>query len=265
MQHPESRSIALLGRELEIAHIPAQRAGRATLVFLHEGLGSIALWRDFPAALAERTGCGVLVYSRYGNGFSAILSEARTLAYMHDEALRVLPALLRELEIEDPVLVGHSDGASIALIYAGEYPDGVRALVLEAPHVVVEELSVHSISAVRQAYETTELRERMARYHRDVDRTFYGWNDIWLAPEFLEWNIEEFVARVRAPILAMQGVEDEYGTTAQLERIARLAPVPVDRFLLARCGHAPHRDRRAVVEATMAGWLGERLRTSHSA
>lgn len=259
MQQLESGRITLLGRELEIAHRPAPRAGRATLVFLHEGLGSIALWKDFPAALAERSGYGVLVYSRYGNGFSTVLAEPRSPAYMHDEALRVLPALLREREVEDPVLIGHSDGASIALIYAGEYHDGARALVLEAPHVFVEELSVRSIAAVRHEYDTTELRRRMARYHHDVDRTFYGWNDIWLSEAFLEWNIEEFVGRIRVPILAVQGLEDVYGTPAQLECIARRARVPVDRFLLARCGHAPHRDRRALVEATMAGWLGEQL------
>jgi pimeloyl-ACP methyl ester carboxylesterase len=259
MQRLENERIALLGRELEIARIPARRAGRPTLVFLHEGLGSIALWRDFPAALAERTGCGMLVYSRYGNGFSTVLAEARTPAYMHDEALRVLPELLRELDIEDPILIGHSDGASIALIYAGEHSDGVRALVLEAPHVLVEELSVRSIAAVRHEYESTELRTRMARYHRDVDRTFFGWNDVWLSEAFRDWNIEEFVPRIRVPILTVQGIADEYGTPAQLERIARRARVPVDRLLLARCAHAPHRDRRTLVEATMAAWIGEQL------
>jgi pimeloyl-ACP methyl ester carboxylesterase len=259
MQQLENGRIALLDRQLEIARIQARRAGWPTLVFLHEGLGSIALWKDFPASLAERTGCGVLVYSRYGNGFSSILAEARTPAYMHDEALRVLPALLHELEIEDPVLIGHSDGASIALIYAGQHRDGVRALVLEAPHVFVEELSVRSIAAVRREYETTELRARMARYHSDVDRTFFGWNDVWLTEEFREWNIEDSLPRIRAPILTMQGVADEYGTPAQLERIARRARVPVDRLLLARCAHAPHRDRRAVVESTVAGWLREQF------
>jgi pimeloyl-ACP methyl ester carboxylesterase len=259
MQQLESGRLALLGRELEIAQIPARRANLPTLVFLHEGLGSIALWRDFPAALAERTACGVLVYSRYGNGFSTVLAEARTPAYMHDEALRMLPALLRALEIEDPVLIGHSDGASIALIYAGQHSDGVRALVLEAPHVLVEELSVRSIAAVRHEYETTDLRARMARYHSQVDRTFFGWNDVWLSEAFREWNIEEFVPRIHAPMLTVQGIADEYGTPAQLERIARRARVPVDRLLLARCAHAPHRDRRAVVESTVSGWLGEQF------
>jgi pimeloyl-ACP methyl ester carboxylesterase len=257
----ESGCISLSGRELEVAQIPPRRSGRPTLVFLHEGLGSIALWRDFPAALAERTGCRTVIYSRYGNGFSSVLREARTPEYMHDEALRMLPDLLSELEIDDPILIGESDGASIALIYAGEHPKEVRALVLEAPHVFVEELSVRSIAAVRKDYETTALRERMARYHRDVDRTFYGWNDVWLSREFREWNIEDSLARMDAPILALQGLDDEYGTQAQLECIARRAPVPVDRLVLARCGHAPHRDRRAVVETAMAAWLEEKFAT----
>jgi pimeloyl-ACP methyl ester carboxylesterase len=256
----ENGRVTLLGRELEIARIPARRAGLATLVFLHEGLGSLALWRDFPAALAERTGSGAVVYSRYGNGFSAVLSGPRAPAYMHDEALRLLPALLHELRIEDPILVGHSDGASIALIYAGQHPHAVSGLVLEAPHVFVEEISLRGVAAIRHEYETTDLRERMMSYHSDVDRTFYGWNDVWLTPEFREWNIEEYLNRIRAPVFATQGLDDEYGTPAQLESIARRAPVPVDRLLLTRCGHAPHRERRAIVEASVAGWL-DRNRT----
>jgi pimeloyl-ACP methyl ester carboxylesterase len=258
MQPVEKSRITLCGRELEVDRIRARHRDTPTLVFLHEGLGSVALWKDFPAALAERTGSGALVYSRYGNGFSAVLSEPRTPAYMHEEALRVLPALLAELEIDDPVLVGHSDGASIALIYAGEYRDALRGLVLAAPHVFVEELCVQSIASIRREYETTELRDRMAPYHTDVDRTFYGWNDVWLSPEFREWNVEECVARIRAPILAMQGLDDEYGTPAQLECIARRGRAPVDRLLIARCGHAPFRDRRAVVEAATVSWLEER-------
>jgi len=240
--------------QLEVISIAAPR-GRPTLVFLHEGLGSAGLWKDFPAAVAQRTTCGALVYSRYGNGFSPILKEPREPSYMHDEALRVLPTLLAEFEIEDPILVGHSDGASIALIYAGEHPNAVRALVLEAPHLFVEELSVHSIAAIKHEYETTDLRARMMPYHADADRTFYGWNDVWLAPAFADWNIESYVARVRAPVFAIQGLDDEYGTPAQLESLARRAPAPVDRLLLARCGHAPHSDRRALVESAIAAWV----------
>ena len=157
------------------------------------------------------------------------------------------------------MLVGHSDGASIALIYAAEHPARVRALVVEAPHLFVEEVSVASIAAIKEQFETGDLRARMSRYHSDVDRTFYGWNEIWLAPAFRDWNIEAYLRGLRAPLLAVQGINDEYGTLAQLESIARKAPVPVDRLLLARCGHSPHRDRPAVVEGAVSGWLEERL------
>jgi pimeloyl-ACP methyl ester carboxylesterase len=174
---------------------------------------------------------------------------------MHDEALVALPELLAKVGIEDIVLFGHSDGASIALIHAAEHPEFVRGLVLEAPHVFVEDLSIRSIAALKSAYETTSLRERMARYHADADRTFYGWNDIWLSPEFRDWNIEAYVDRVRAPMLVAQGLDDEYGTLAQIESITHRAGGRVDRLLLADCGHAPHRDRAAIVESTTAAWI----------
>src|SRR5262249_39964017 len=148
------------------------------------------------------------------------------------------------------------------IVFAAEHPQRVRALVLEAPHLFVEPVSVASIAAIRTQYETTPLRERMSRYHTDVDKTFYGWNDIWLAPEFADWNVEAYAARVRAPVLALQGVDDEYGTAAQIDALAKCASGPVDRVLLARCGHAPHRDRRAFVEALAGDWIDERLGTS---
>ncbi len=262
VQEPRANlRVSLDGAELEVFTIPPARSACPTLVFLHEGLGSAALWRDFPRVLASSSGFGAVVYSRRGNGFSSPLARPRNARYMHDEALVVLPALLAELEIDQAVLVGHSDGASIALIYAAEHPDAVRGLVLEAPHLFVEELSLHSIAAVREAYDRGDLRARMAPYHADVDRTFYGWNDVWLSPEFREWNVESYAARLRAPVLALQGLEDEYGTPAQLESIARRAPAPVDRIALARCGHAPHRERRMLVEAAVAAWLGEKART----
>jgi pimeloyl-ACP methyl ester carboxylesterase len=241
---------------IETERIPAVRSGHPTLVFLHEGLGSVALWRGFPAALAARTGLGALVYSRRGNGFSESPAGPRSPRYMHEEALVELPSLLAEETPGDVVLVGHSDGASIALIYAAEHPQNVRAVVLEAPHVFVEALSVLSIGAIRERYESTGLRERMARHHSDGDATFYGWNDIWLSPAFRDWNIEEYLERVRAPLLVIQGSNDEYGTLAQLDAIAARAGGPVDRVVLAGCGHAPHADRPAFVTETIASWLG---------
>jgi pimeloyl-ACP methyl ester carboxylesterase len=207
------------------------------LVFLHEGLGSVALWRDFPDRLAEATGRRALVYSRAGHGDSPVPEQPRTPRFMHDEALDVLPALLEEHGIEKPVLVGHSDGGSIALIHASRHP--VSKLVLLAPHVFVEDLSVASIAEARETFETTDLRERMARYHRDAEATFRLWNDIWLAPEFRDWNIEDVLPGITAPVLAIQGEHDQYGTLAQIDAIERGVSGPFQRVVLdAR--HAPH-------------------------
>jgi pimeloyl-ACP methyl ester carboxylesterase len=207
------------------------------LVFLHEGLGSVRLWREFPQRLAERSGRRALIYSRAGHGQSPVPDADRTPRFMHDEALDVLPRLLEAHGIERPVLVGHSDGGSIALIHASEHP--VSGLVLLAPHVFVEELSVASIEEARVTFETTDLRERMARHHRDAERTFRLWNDIWLAPEFRDWNIEDVLARVTAPTLVIQGAHDQYGTLAQVDAIERGVRGPFTRVVLdAR--HAPH-------------------------
>jgi len=222
------------GVELESREIAG---AEPTLVFLHEGLGSVGLWRTFPERLAAATGRRALLYSRAGHGFSDVPGEPRTPRFMHDEALEVLPALLAEAGIEDPVLVGHSDGASIALIHAAAHP--VRGLVLLAPHVFVEDLSVASIAEAREAFETTDLRERMARHHRDAEATFRLWNDIWLAPAFRSWNIEAVLADVTAPALVIQGEHDQYGTLAQVDAIERGIGGDVTRVVLdAR--HAPH-------------------------
>jgi len=207
------------------------------LVFLHEGLGSVALWRDFPARLAAQTGRRAFLYSRAGHGQSDIPVRARTPRFMHEEALDVLPGVLADAGIERPVLVGHSDGGSIALIHAAEHP--VAALVLLAPHVFVEDVSVSSIAEARETFETTDLRDRMGRYHRDAERTFRLWNDIWLAPEFRDWNIEDVLAGVTAPTLLIQGEHDQYGTLAQIDAIERGVRGPVTRAVLD-CRHAPH-------------------------
>jgi len=206
------------------------------LVFLHEGLGSVALWRDFPERLARATGRRALVYSRAGHGNSPVPDTPRTPRFMHDEALEVLPELLATHGIEKPVLVGHSDGGSIALIHASRHP--VTKLVLLAPHVFVEDLSVASIAEARETFETTDLRERMARYHRDAEATFRLWNDIWLAPEFRDWNIEDVLPAITAPVLAIQGEHDQYGTLAQIDAIEAGVAGEFERVVLdAR--HAP--------------------------
>jgi pimeloyl-ACP methyl ester carboxylesterase len=211
-------------------------------VFLHEGLGSLDLWRGFPRAL--RAACGdpaTLVYSRHGYGRSAVVRAPRPVRYMHDEAWEVLPALLAALGIQRPVLVGHSDGASIALLHAGAgHP--VAGLALLAPHAFVEDRTIAGIEAARHAFETGDLRERIARHHDDPDATFRGWNDVWLSPAFRSWSIEDHLANVHAPVLLVQGTDDEYGTMAQLDAIGSRVRGPVERLELTGAGHAPHLD-----------------------
>lgn len=235
------REVLADGKRLEtLLLLPT--ASASTIVMLHEGLGSIAMWKDFPEQLAQSTGFGVLVYSRYGHGKSERLAEKRPVDFMHHEAKVVLPELLRQFEIRRPIVLGHSDGASIALIYAGAWPQQVRALILEAPHVFVEDLSVQSIANMRILFESTDLPQKLARYHDHVEETFRGWNNIWLDPDFRSWNIEECLAPITCPVLLIQGENDEYGTLAQVQSIQRRIPTTQTR-ILPRCGHSPHRDQ----------------------
>ena len=221
-------------------------------MFLHEGLGSVSLWKDVPARVAERTGCGIFVYSRRGYGASDALGAPREPDYMHREADIVLPALLDDARIERPILFGHSDGASIALLFAAALPGRARALVLEAPHVFVEDLSVASIAAAKTAFETTDLRSKLARHHADAAGAFRGWNDIWLDERFRAWNIEDRLALVDVPVLVVQGEDDEYGTLAQIRSIEAHVR-DVTTVVLERCAHSPHRDRPdAVLDAVAA-------------
>ena len=246
--------INVQGRSLEVRRIPGTQVQAPELVFLHEGLGSVSHWKDFPARAAVTTGCPVTVYSRYGSGNSDALTEPRAVTYMHDEGLRALPDLLAQLHIENPILVGHSDGASIALIYAGTH-DRVRGLVLLAPHVFVEDLSVASIAEAKTSFETTNLPEKLARHHRDAARTFWGWNNTWLHPDFRGWNIEEYLARITCPILAIQGLDDQYGTMAQVQAIARQSSGPVEILPLPECRHSPQRDQPDATLAAIAKFV----------
>ncbi len=232
--------------------------GRApTLVFLHEGLGSLSTWRDFPAALASAVGCGALVYSRRGYGGSDPAALPRPVRFMHEEALVSLPRVLELLGIRDPILVGESDGASIALIYAGSSAgQGVRGLLLEAPHVFVEPVCLESIAGAVESYRGGDLRRALSRHHaRDVDATFGSWSEVWLDPDFRRWNIEEFLPAVRAPVLAIQGEQDRYGTLRQIETVAARCGGFVELFVLPRCGHSPHREEPELVLAAMTRFL----------
>jgi pimeloyl-ACP methyl ester carboxylesterase len=237
------------GHTLEYERIDVGAAARPAIVLLHEGLGSVRMWKDFPSQLAHATGCNLVVYSRYGYGQSSRLAGDRGVGYMHDEALVALPQLLDRLAIERPILVGHSDGASIALIHAAASGRPVHALVVMAPHVMVEDVSVTSIAEAKTAFETTEMRAKLARHHADVDTVFRGWNRIWLHPDFRSWNIEALLPRIDCPVLVIQGEDDEYGTMAQVQSI-RERVADVDVHVLPDCRHSPHKDQpEATLEA----------------
>ena len=248
----ESFFLNIQGRELEVQRLGEADARKPAIVFLHEGLGSISMWRDFPRNLAERAGCPAIVYSRYGYGNSELFQGERQVGYLHDEARRDLPQLLDALDITTPILFGHSDGASIALIYAGtNHP--AKALILLAPHVFVEELTIKNIAAVKLAFESTDMPEKLARYHQNPQSVFGSWNSTWLHPDFRSWNIEEFLPQITCPVLAIQGLDDPYGTLAQLDAIERGVPARVERVHLDNCRHSPHRDHPGrVLELTSA-------------
>jgi pimeloyl-ACP methyl ester carboxylesterase len=244
-------SFEVLGQHLEYRWIGPRPDDAPTIVFLHEGLGCLAMWRDFPDRMASATGCGALVYSRMGYGASDPVRGARPVRFMHDEALDVLPAVIERFKLEEVVLFGHSDGASIAVIYAGARLGPIRALVLEAPHVFVEPICIESIRRVAQAYETTRLRERLARYHGgNTDSMFRTWTDLWLRPEFRQWNIEEYLPAIGSPVLVVQGEDDTYGTVRQVVAVVTQVSGPAESLVLSRCGHSPHSDHPdAVLEA----------------
>jgi pimeloyl-ACP methyl ester carboxylesterase len=239
------------GRPIEIRDLPGTSAG-APLVLLHEGLGSVGLWREFPAQLQAGTGRRLIAFSRYGHGRSAPPPRPRTPAFFHEEALVVLPELLSALEVAAPVLVGHSDGASIGLIHAAHHP--VAALVLLAPHVFVEDICVSAIRGTRETFVNGELRARMARHHDDPDAAFWGWCDVWLDPAFPDWSLEAEAGMVTAPTLLIQGADDPYGTLAQIDRIEARARGPVQRLVLAG-GHSPHLEHGDAVARAVAGFL----------
>jgi pimeloyl-ACP methyl ester carboxylesterase len=230
-------------QKLEYRMIGPRPDAAPTLVLLHEGLGCVGLWGDFPDKLAAATGLGVFVYSRAGYGQSSPVALPRPLSYMHDEARDTLPRLLDTIGFRRGLLVGHSDGASIAAIYAGSHQDHrIGGLVLIAPHFFTEDSGIRSIEEARQAYDTGDLRERLARWHADVDHTFRGWNGAWLDPAFRKWDITDFLAYIRVPILIVQGEDDQYGTVKQIEAAERECYCPVEVALLKGARHSPQRE-----------------------
>jgi len=242
------------GHRIEYERIETTDSVRPSIVLLHEGLGSIAMWRDFPSRLAHATGRNILVYSRFGYGNSDPHDAQRGVRYLHDEALIALPQLLEQLGIERPILIGHSDGGSIALIHAGAGIRPVAAVVTLAAHVLVEDISVENIAAAKIAYETTNMRAKLARYHADADSVFRGWNRIWLDPEFRAWNIEEYLPRIACPVLAIQGADDEYGTMEQMRRIGAQVR-DVELLKLEDCRHSVHKDQPEAVLAAVTRFV----------
>ena len=248
------------GRALRIEYewVGTAVADAAVMVFLHEGLGSVAMWRDFPARLCAATGLRGLVYSRpgYGRSTPRAADERWAPDFMHVQAREVLPALLRALAVERPWLFGHSDGGSIALLHAAAFPQSLRGAIVLAPHILVEDVSITSIEKAREAYRTTDLKQRLARYHDDPDSAFGGWNGIWLDPAFRDWSIEEEIRAIRCPLLAIQGLDDEYGTLEQIRGIARRVP-QAQLLELPQCGHSPHKVQpEKVIEAVTAFLAG---------
>lgn len=231
-----------------------------TIVFLHEGLGSIGQWRDFPAALCMMTGLAGLVYERWGYGKSDPVSLPRPTRYMHDEALTILPEILEKCAVRESILVGHSDGGTIALIFASVHPEHVLGVVTEAAHVFVEDVTVKGIEEAVQIYRTTDFPERLAKYHgANTDGMFRGWAETWLSEEFRSWNVEEYLPGVLCPVLVIQGVEDRYGTPAQVESITGKVTGPAGKLLIPACGHIPHHEARPTVLAAVRQFIDEIL------
>ena len=267
MSSPPSQLCAVpwCGHTVQIEHqwIAAEHSAAPLMVFLHEGLGSVSMWRDFPSRLCGALGWRGLVYSRPGYGRSTPRGPNEYWApdFMHRQALELLPALLESLGVDTraqpPWLFGHSDGGSMALIYAAHHPERVAGAIVLAPHILVEDLSVRSIEQARMAFEQGGLRERLARHHTNPDSAFRGWNDAWLSPAFQDWNLATELPRIRCPLLAVQGLDDEYGTLEQIRGIARAAP-QTQLLELPHCGHSPHRDQpQAVIDAVIGFVAGE--------
>jgi len=253
--------VPLAGRTIRIEHawVGTDDPHAPLAIFLHEGLGSVALWKDWPGRVCDAGGLRGLVYSREGYGRSTPRphDERWPPTFMHAQADEALPALLDALHVDAGRywLVGHSDGGSIALIHAARFPDRVAGVVAIAPHVMVEEVALASIAEARDTWASTDLPARLGRYHADPTSAFFGWNDVWLSPAFRDWSIEDMLARVRCPVLAIQGTADEYGTLAQVERIRERVP-SAELLVLDGCGHSPHRDQPAALARAIDDFIG---------
>ncbi len=229
-----------------------------TLVFLHEGLGCTEMWKDFPYLLSKKTRYPALIFSRLGYGASDPCPTPWKINFMHKEGLQILPAVIKEAKIKDHILIGHSDGGSIGIIYAGSpYAKGLKGLITEAAHIFCEELSVKSISDAKINYEHYDLREKLEKYHgENTENAFRGWNDVWLNQHFIKWNIEKYLPKIKAPMLAIQGLEDQYGTLNQIESIKRRVNRAITH-IIDNCRHSPHSEQPEMVLNIMARFINE--------
>ncbi len=259
MTRADSQKTIISGVAIETRLIAASNPKAPVLVFLHEGLGCVELWRDFPDALCDATGCGGLIYSRQGYGGSDPCDLPRPLDYMQIEAATMLPKILSHFDIKQFVLIGHSDGASISIAYAGLNPvDAPQAVIAMAPHIICEDISVQGIEAAKRAYEQGDLRDKLFKFHgMNTDCAFYGWNDAWLNPTFRDWTIEEYLPKIKTPILAIQGLDDEYGTLAQIDMIEQAVVGSFEKHLLEGCGHSPWQQKRQQVLDQTIKFIGE--------
>ena len=252
-----SRYLALKEGKIEYQLYDPQPGETRTLVFLHEGLGCVSMWKDFPEKLAEKTGCGALVYSRFGYGKSDPCELPRTSDFMHEEGLDVLPRIIEQTGIREHILIGHSDGGSIGLIYAGGIrPASLKGVVSIAAHVFCEQITVDSIRKARTEWERGNLKEKLHRYHmKNTETAFKGWNEVWLDPAFMEWNIEEYLFTIKVPVLAVQGEEDPYGTRAQVDSIVRNCRGRAHPLLIPGCGHAPHIEKKDLLLDKLSAFI----------
>ena len=262
VQLSDSGFLSIGSQRLEYRFIGPRPDQAPTLVLLHQGLGCVGMWEDFPEKLQAATGAGVFVYSREGYGQSSPVTLPRPLSFMHQEAQQTLPQILDTIGFQRGLLVGHSDGASIAAIYGGSHQDHrVGGLVLIAPHFIVEDATIAAIAAMRKAYDLTDLRARLGRWHADADATVHGWSDVWLKGDFRKWDLTEFLAYIRVPVLIVQGEDDNYGTVRQIEIAQEECYCPVEVALLPGVKHAPQREAPEVTLETISEFVGRVMET----